>query len=221
MGSLIKFIKNKYHQYRLKYEISQFNRFRRLYDTFSFDHRKKLANKWLIKYPEQAHFNFTPVSYWLENIVSRPTSVLEIGGWRGDLAEKALSSFDHIKLWHNYDLLNLNNYQKCNDERYKLVSLEDFLWHLPLNIEYNALIATHTIEHFKWRELIELISWIPAGIKTVLFEAPLPVSHENYNWKGDHSSHILEKGWEQVKSEMKNRGFSVNFSERNTYIFMR
>jgi hypothetical protein len=221
MFCLQKVIKSKYHQYHLKYEIWQFNRYRKLYDTFSFDHKKRTANKWLKQFPEQAHFNYTPIKHWLDTIVPKPVSVIEIGGWRGDLAELALSSFENIELWHNYDLISLNGHQKCNDSRYKLISLEDDLWHLSLSSDYNALIATHVIEHLKWAELIELIKWIPPGIRTVLLEAPLPASDEDINWKGDHSSHILEKGWEQVILLMERHMFSVDYRDGNTYIFKR
>ena len=212
---------DKYQLYLLKYEVCQFDRYRKLYNSFSFKHKIKLAAKWLKQYPEQAHFNYTPVNYWLKNLVPMPANILEIGGWRGDLAEKALSSFENINLWHNYDLIKTNNYQKCYDNRYKLISLDKDLWHMPVNYEYNALIATHMIEHLNWKELTQLIDWIPESISTVLFEAPLPASDENINWKGDHSSHVLEKGWEQVISEMKNHGFSINYSEDNTFIFSR
>ncbi len=214
-------ITGKYRQYLLKYEVCQFDRYRKLYDSFSFNYKIKLAGKWLKKYPEQAHFNYSPVEHWLKNIVSTPVNVLEIGGWRGDLAAKALSSFEHIKLWHNYDLLKNNNFQKCNDERYKLITLDEELWKMSLHYKYNALIATHMIEHIRWRELTALINWIPKSINTVLFEAPLPASGQNIDWKGDYSSHVLEKGWEQVISEMSDHNFSLVFSEANTFIFNR
>ncbi len=216
-GALI----DRYRLYLLKYEIYQFNKYRRLYDSFSMGYKIKLATKWLNQYPEQAHFNYVPIDHWLKNIVPKQASILEIGGWRGDLAAKALSSFEHIYLWHNYDLLANHNTQKCNDKRYKLISLNAYLWHMSLQVEYNALIATHMIEHIRWRELIELINWIPDGISTVLFEAPLPESADNINWKGDHSSHVLEKGWEQVIAEMKIHNFFVDFCEGNTFIFRR
>jgi hypothetical protein len=221
MQSIKSVLSGKYQQYKWKFETWQFDRYRKLYDSFSFDYKIDLASKWLIQFPEQAHFDIIPVTYWLESIVPNPSLILEIGGWRGDLAEKVLLTFKHIEIWHNYDLLKNNNYQKCYDKRYKLISLEDYLWHLSLNCEYNALIAKHMIEHINWKEFIELAKWIPAGIRTVLFEAPLPPSGENINWKGDHSSHILEKGWEQVINEMKSYGFSVIYAEKNTVIFLR
>jgi hypothetical protein len=210
-----------YQKYRWKFQTWQFNRYRKLYASFSFEYKVKLANKWLIQYPEQAHFDINPIIYWFENVVEKPTSVLEIGGWRGDLAKKVLSSFKHIEKWHNYDLINYNAYQKCYDKRYKLISLNDYIWHASFNNEYNALIATHMIEHISWQEFTKLTEWIDESIKTVLFEAPIPQSNENINWKGDHSSHILEKGWEQVINEMKRNGFSVNYKEKNTVIFTR
>jgi hypothetical protein len=212
---------NKYLQCFQIYEIYRLDWYRKKYDSLSFGSKIKKANRWLKLYPEQVHFNLSPIIYWLKNIVPKPVSVLEIGGWRGDLAEKALSSFEHIELWHNYDLLKNNNYQKCHDSRYKLISLEEDIWYMSLNFEYNALIATHMIEHINWKEFTELINWIPASIRTVLFEAPLPASNEKINWTGDFSSHVLEKGWEQVVTEMKNHGFSVDYSEGNTFIFKR
>ena len=221
MYNIKRILVNKYLQYFQIYEIHRLDRYRKKYDSLSFRSKIKKANKWLKLYPEQGHFNLTPINYWLENIVDRPVSVLEIGGWRGDLAEKVLLSFEHINLWHNYDLIKQNSYQKCHDNRYKLISMEEDLWHMFLKFEYNALIATHMIEHINWKEFIELINWIPESIRTVLFEAPLPASNEKINWKGDYSSHVLEKGWEQVITEMKRHRFSVDYSEGNTFIFKR
>jgi hypothetical protein len=221
MQYLIGVLKNIYRQLRRKYEIFQLDRYRNQYNSFSFEYKIKMANKWLKHYSEQAHFDIIPIKNWLENIVTRPISMLEIGGWRGDLAEIALSSYDYIKLWHNYDLIIDNNSQKCHDKRYKLITMDDDLWHLSLKYEYNALIATHMIEHIKWKEFTELTKWIPACIHTVLFESPLPASAENINWMGDYSSHVLEKGWKQVIAKMKNHGFLVEYSENNTVVFKR
>lgn len=218
---LRKFLLENYYRNVYNYQIFQFNRYRRTYHKLKFKQKKKLASKWLVQYPEQAHFNYAPVDHWLKNIVPEHADIIEIGGWRGDLAQKALSEFDNIRSWHNYDLLKFNGYQKCNDKRYKLITLDDYLWHTSLDYEYNALIATHMIEHISWRELTWLIKWIPQGIKTVLFEAPLPASCEKISWKGDHSSHVLEKGWEQVINEMKKNNFSIDFSEDNTCIFVK
>ena len=218
---LYRFFLEKYNRFQRKLDIKQFDSFRGSYKDIKFIQRKSLANKWLKQYPEQAHFNFGPVDQWLKKTVPVPANIIEIGGWRGDLALKALSSCNHIKVWHNYDLLEFNEYQKCNDERYRLITLDDYLWNKSPNYNYNALIATHMIEHISWKELTKLIKWIPQEIRTVLFEAPIPRSAENINWKGDHSSHVLEKGWEQVICEMKNCNFSLDYSEDNSYIFIR
>ncbi len=208
-------------KYKQKLETYRFDRYRNKYDNLSFHKRKKLASRWFKEYPEQVHFTYDPVDFWIKEIVKSPVRILEIGGWRGDLAMKALSRFEKIEVWHNYDLLENSNSQKCIDERYKLISLDDYIWNKSLDSEYNALIATHMIEHIKWKELIRLIEWIPDSIETVLFEAPVNSSEENMNWKGDHSSHILEKGWTQIITEMKKNGFQVEWQEGNSFIFYK
>jgi hypothetical protein len=212
-------LKQKCREYIKKYEIYRFNCYRDNYDNLSFREKKKLARYWLKKYPEQAHFSFEPVEFWLKEYVKVPARILEIGGWRGDLAMKVLSSSNSIELWHNYDLLENNNSQRCSDCRYQLIPLDDYLWNKSLNYEYNTLIATHMIEHIKWNELLELINWIPETITTVLFEAPIPFTGENISWKGDHSSHVLEKGWEAIINEMNIRGFRFDYNSRDTYVF--
>jgi hypothetical protein len=132
-----------------------------------------------------------------------------------------LASFSEIEYWHNYDFLDDRVSQRCNDPRYKLITLDDYLWNRPVSYDYNALIATHMIEHINWTELNLLVNWLPSGIKTVLFEAPLPDDAENHSWKGDHSSHVLEKGWLQITGVMERMGFTAKKSEGNTYTFLR
>jgi hypothetical protein len=221
MRIIKKFLRESYYKLKREYEISGFNRYRRKYDSFSFARKQALASRWLKQYPEQAHFDFEPVKYWLENIITIPSQVLEIGGWRGDLARKSLSYFNFIDAWHNYDLIENNGTQKCSDARYRLITLRDYIWNTRPITDYNALIATHMIEHLNWIEFKKLAAWIPSGIETVLFEAPLPDDDENINWKGDYSSHVLEKGWEQVNSEMKKQGFNVVYKVANTVIYKR
>jgi hypothetical protein len=221
MNYFKRFLIEQYNRFKWIIEVRKFDKYRKKYDSFTFTDKVKITNKWALKYPEQAHFNYEPIKYWLDNVVTKPASILEIGGWRGDLAAKVLASFDQIIVWHNFDLLKADSDQKCYDDRYKLISMNDDIWHLSLNHEYNALIATHMIEHIKWREFTEVIKWIPESVRTVLFEAPIQASGENINWMGDHSTHVLEKGWEQIVIEMKNQGFSVYHTEESTYIFNR
>lgn len=210
-----------YGKFKLNYETQYFDRYRARYHKLSFDDKKELTKKWLIKYPEQAHFNYLPINTWLKEILPVTGRIIEIGGWRGDMAHRALSEFEEIECWHNYDLIPNNLSQKCSDSRYRLITLDNYIWNIPVSTYYNALIATHMIEHLNWDELTKLIKWIPDSISTVLFEAPVPEDAENYSWYGDHSSHVLEKGWLQICEEMQKVGFTVNCSQADTYIFVR
>jgi glycosyltransferase involved in cell wall biosynthesis len=204
-----------------KRSIQRMDDFRKNYDKMTFADLTKVANEWLHIYPEQASYTLPHVIDWIKKHVAKPTRILEIGGWRGDLAGEIFSRFSHVECWHNYDVISDASTQKCRDERYKLIPLSDYIWNLELPDDYNALIATHVVEHLKWREVKLLIRWIPEQIDTILFEIPIVESAENYNWKGHHSTHILEKGWEQVIDEMKTSGFKVVFREQDTVIFSR
>ena len=108
MQNPVTFLKDIYRRCRRKYQTYKFNRYRRLYKSFTFAYKIRMANKWLRQYPDQSHFDFNPIKFWFEEIVSRPVSVLEIGGWRGVLANKSLSQFEHINLWHNSIVIKLN-----------------------------------------------------------------------------------------------------------------
>ncbi|MBF0226309.1 MAG: glycosyltransferase family 2 protein [Desulfobacterales bacterium] len=218
---LLSRVKNRIYRMKRSLEIKNFDTYRKKYDTFSFQVLVKKADKWLHQYPEQANFNLPPIIYWFDNFVSKPASVLEIGGWRGDLAMTLLPKYKFIDLWHNYDLITDKSTQKCSDVRYKQISLKDYIWNIPVAKIYNSLIATHMIEHIKWRELLLLINWIPEHITSVLFEAPLDKSNENIDWTGDRSTHILEKGWAEIIHEMAKNGFKQVYTNGNTIIFIR
>ena len=202
-------------------EIKKLDIFRNQYDSISFKQLVKMANEWLHEYPEQASFDLPLIELWFDKFVNKPTYILEIGGWRGDLAESILSKNDFILCWDNFDLISDTSTQKCHNKRYQQIHLSNYIWDCKVDIKYNSLIATHVIEHLKWRELVLLIRWIPDNIKTVLFEAPIVQSAENFDWTGHYSTHILEKGWEQVINEMRFNNFVKVFSEKDTVIFTR
>ncbi|MEI6697317.1 MAG: peptidoglycan bridge formation glycyltransferase FemA/FemB family protein [Bacteroidota bacterium] len=201
--------------------INKLDIFRKNYDNMSFNHLVKKANIWLHEYPEQASYDLSLVQKWFIEYVSDQAFVLEIGGWRGDLADAILKENSAIQCWDNYDVISDSSTQKCKDPRYHHIPLNDYIWNLNIDAKYNALIATHMIEHIKWRELIELIHWIPDNIQTVLFEISIVQSAENYDWTGHNSTNIIEKGWQQVIEEMEKMNFVRVFYENDTVIFKR
>ncbi len=139
------------------------------------------------------------VQRWIENYVQKPGFILEIGGWRGDLADAILKDYDFIHCWDNHDVSPDQSTQKCHHEFYQQIPLGNYFWNLKTDSKYNALIVSHMIEHIKWRELVLLIRWIPENIKTVLFEATIAQSAENFDWAGHFSTHIFEKGFTTYK----------------------
>jgi glycosyltransferase involved in cell wall biosynthesis len=214
-------MKQRKEKQEFKRAIKELDNFRKNYDKITFDQLVSKANVWLHQYPEQASYTLPLVQRWIENYVPKPRIILEIGGWRGDLADAILKDYDFIHRWDNYDVISDQSTQKCHHEYYQQIPLSNYIWNLKTDSKYNALIASHMIEHIKWRELVLLIHWIPENIKTILFEAPIAQSAENFDWTGHYSTHILEKGWEQVINEMRNHNFEVAYLEKDTVIFIR
>jgi len=214
-------IKDRKFRLERKKPIKTMDEFRKNYDNIPFDLLVQKSNVWLYQNPEQFGYTLPHVQSWIDSFVPNPAFILEIGGWRGDLAYTILNENNSIHCWDNYDVISDSSTQKCLDLRYHHIPLKDYIWNLRIDDKYNALIATHMIQCIKWHELVDLIQWISGNIQTVLFEAPLVKSAENYNWNGHHSTHVLEKGWEQVIIEMRKHNFVEVFSEKDTVIFIR
>jgi len=116
------------HAHKIKCEIHEFDNYRKKYDSLSFSDKKRITRRWSKKYPEQAHFRYDYVDLWLQKYVKTPVRILEIGGWKGDLASKVLLSSMNIELWHNYDLIESDSTEICKDKRYNLFSLDYYVW---------------------------------------------------------------------------------------------
>lgn len=175
--------------------------------SYIFEWEKNLIpENWLNKYDEKkSSFN------WQKKYVKSHENIIlsRIKDWRKKLKKtRSIKHFDKFR--KTYDTITFE----------KLVKKTN-IWNLEVDKKYNALIASHMIEHIKWRELVQLIRWIPKNIQTVLFEVPIAQSAEDFNWKGHYSTHILEKGWEQIVEEMRAYNFVKVFSEKDTVIFTR
>lgn len=100
---------------------------------------------WVVgAYPEQAHFQRDLAVKELMRVA--PEEVLEIGGWRGDLAALILSSpaGATVRRWTNVDISpRLATVQKCKDPRYRLVIPKGFIWEVGIEDVFDTVVATH------------------------------------------------------------------------------
>jgi hypothetical protein len=174
------------------------------YDSLTFA-QKQLHATWAFKeFPEQEHHSPEWVKRLLAIAVENNAStVAEIGGWRGELAQKMFDEFDLD--WTNYDYCApaIRN-SVFSHEKYHPIVLDRELWefdHIPGDI----FVAAHVIEHLKERDLRALMSKVDA--RWVYFEAPL--LGPGQTWDGYQGDHILEVGWDDVHALMRECGFEL------------
>lgn len=173
-----------------------FDEWRTRYDTMSFREHAAINDRWGVEYPAQASWKLQPV---LDALWSART-VVEIGGWDGGLAAKALALLPRVERWTNYEMCQpAIDRTVCHDPRYKPVLLEDWPWNTDLE-PADALVMSHVVEHMRFHQLFELTRLFDR-YRVVHMQAPLDL--ERIDWTGYHGSHILEVGWLGVEALMR------------------
>jgi len=184
-----------------------FNKWRAEYHNMTDAEHLEFCDAAESKWPSQQ--NFTYENYQrLFNEVRMRTHVVEIGGWKGELAKKCLSHFPCIASWTNKDfcLAAISKTVPNVGDVYCAEWQDSPTWfRKPRNSEYNICIAAHAIEHLSDDHLLELLDWIK-GIPTVIFEAP--INYEENKWHNYYGTHILAMGWNRINAEMEVRGYS-------------
>ena len=191
-----------------------FNEWREKYSLYSFKEQKEIINRLELRYPKQRQFNFKEVSNFLKDI-PKP-KVLELGGWKGELASEILAQNKNVILWHNYDICsNAIDKSVCKDKRFKAILLTDFAWNLDIFSEYNTCVLSHVIEHIRKHELEKFFNKIK-HIKYIFIDAPLNDPYLLRGWKNYAGTHILECGWDCVKNMLKGYNLKLNGNSLST-----
>lgn len=185
-------------------EILDCDEWRRNYDTWSVaDHKKFYAAVWA-SYPNQSHSAPDLTAMVME--AHRPTSVIEIGGWDGELAIRMLEQFDFITSWTNVEICEEAVDQGHYHPRYFPISPNTWYWE---NVwKADMLVASHCIEHMPARDVAALVR--TSDVKYMCFDAPLvdgPTS-----WWGSSTTHILEVGWDGVTDIAAQHGFELTMA---------
>lgn len=203
-----------------------FDTWRELYETLTTEEQKEFHNDIELKYPEQAHFHSENVDWLLSFMLIDNESVLfdivEMGGWKGDLAKHCIDkNGKNINKWTNMELCeNAINKSVFSDTRYMPMQPDSFTWFENSKLKGDCFISTHVIEHLSNKHFISLVDYLSENnYKYVLFEAPL--YNNDHNWKGYLGTHILGFGWESVVREMSAKGFELLHSGVDCRIFVK
>lgn len=184
--------------------IMNWDNWRKQYDNMSFDDQRQFYAKVAQKHPNQQHYNYQTARFFFNNVAEHDSTILELGGWKGELAQKCLMEFNSkIKEWINVDLVQFGN----NSGKYRELALDRFIW------EYNWLkdlpthqifVSTHTFEHLSEEHVRAIIKKLYS--KYVYLEIPL----ERYrrDWNGYQGSHKLPMMQVEIADAMIEAGYT-------------
>lgn len=194
------------------------DKWRAAYNTLSDADQLEFANAIAAKFPTQQHATRSHFDK-LFGELSGPASVIEIGGWKGELADYCLKNYPLINEWLNVEFCSVaaENYV-CSHPKYEVLIPYRFDWFkIPMPVEsFDVALAAHVIEHLSDEHLGELVHTL-SGIKTICFEAPIG-EHEN-NWSGYEGTHILKMGWQGVNALMRKQAYAPQKLSDTCYIY--
>lgn len=166
------------------------------------------AHQWVWdNYPDQSHHSVPQLDAFFASRHTR-TVVLEVGGWRGEAAERQLTKYPDIKTWHNFEICEgavLNPVTK--DSRYKPVWPNEWVWDTKPP-RANVAVLSHVIEHVSDKQLPKLLSWIrSSGADSIYIEAPMLDGGQS--WWGGNTAHVLTMGWDHIVDVLASLGYVV------------
>lgn len=200
---------------------SFFDRYRRNYATMSFAEHQQAYSLIERVYPDQSHYDRHAVSLFLERLIAAGVtpSVLELGGWKGELAHDMLRQFRAIGAWHNIEICR-EAVEKtvCADfwARYTCSTLDDFFWNEKPNWVqmHNTIVLSHVVEHMRLQDFAGMIAHCAAKwIDYLYIDIPHITEDSHKTWHGWTNTHILEGGWNDIDAILAQHGYDKWYGE--------
>ena len=182
-----------------------FDAWRRDYDRLTYAEHVEFYRQVAEVYPEQVHFNEPAVRDFL---AASAGPVLELGGWKGELAAAVLPDFASIPEWLNVEIApQAVTESACHDPRYSVIVPDAFLWDSDIDTSrFRTFVASHSIEHLKIAHVAALMECLP-NIETMYVDAPLPDAPTGWGGGNGQHSHIIEVGWDGLRELFASHGF--------------
>jgi acetyltransferase-like isoleucine patch superfamily enzyme len=171
------------------------------------------------QYPHQHYCSVDEARAFAAQLPDR-SHVLEVGGWRGQVAEILLPEFARIEHWHNFELSRKAVQGGLTHPRFTAQVAADFVWKIQDLPECNVLFAAHVLEHLSSREIRDLLGRLRA-VTHVFVEAPLPVAGKKISWAGNRSTAVLDIGWRELEELFGEFGFQAVRRARKVRFFER
>jgi hypothetical protein len=194
------------------------DKWRSLYSVMSSEDHREFYNRVAAKYPNQEHHD-TSLFLNLFKSIHPGARVVEVGGWKGELAKKCLAEF-MIKSWTNYEFCEDACRQSvCTDWRYQAYAPDAFDWFKSRDLSsFDVFVSAHTIEHLSDSHLTELLHSLKS-VPVVMLEAPICI-HGN-DWAGYPGTHILRMGWAAINTIMCGYGYGIERLTDICYLYRK
>jgi hypothetical protein len=196
-------------------DIKDFDAWREAYAGMTYQEQQAFYDRVEADHPLQKGFTLLRFHNFFLHIASRrekaqgKTYVLELGGWKGELAQEMLKSFPFVAIWCNVEICRRAVEKSVfASPCYTTYVPPEFPWRVELPPS-NVLVASHFIEHISQRHLERLVRNLPDTMRYLAIEAPIPADDSRVDWTGYHGSHILEIGWKQVIDLLRQHGFEL------------
>lgn len=154
--------------------------------------------------------------------ITEPKNVLEVGGWKGELANDVLKTNHFIQKWHNVEFTTIAVDESVpTDSRYHPIEPSQFRWWeknepgMQLDGGYDVLVLSHVIEHFKLHDIAAMMARI--HVKYIYIDAPLELDWIKKGWKDYNGGHVINGTFEAVDNIMKECGY-VKFHDHAEFI---
>ena len=191
----------------------RFDAWREAYDRMSYADQQRFYTVVETEFPNQKQYNVEEAMNAVQRMANDidELHVLELGGWKGELASDVLSSSldKYIHCWINFEICpTLDGKSVCESSKFQLAIPPDFFWNVSVP-DSNVFISAHCLEHLSMEHvklLIKKLDTIPS-LKWVYIESPLEESP--YSWKQYYGSHVLEVGWPEVEKLLEQIGFHI------------
>lgn len=184
---------------------ADFDAWRAAYPTMSFADHQDYGLRLAAEYPDQFSVSIVDLALYLSKR-RQPLRVIEVGGWKGEVASLVLCSRIKVESWTNYEIVPLT--PRCEDPRYQHCTLKDWVWNTPVSRDATTAVLSHVIEHLS-REHVEcMVDWVGrTSVKYVYVEAPI-TPEGRADWTGCLGTHILDVGWDAVEVMFRTAGFN-------------
>lgn len=184
-----------------------FDQWRAAYPRLTFTEQIQWHSRLWQDHPGQTHYDLGYVKAFLHRVPS-PREVLELGGWRGELARDCRGMYER---WDNYELCREASADPVfGAPEYHAPLMYEYLWDRKDVHAFNVVIASHVIEHLSVDHLHAFLKKIVSecpGLLHMYIDSPL----NGTDWKGETCFHVLPLSWDRVGEIVDVYGFKEDW----------